>query len=283
MTTRHRKAIFRSLPVAITLAALLCACAAPPSTAELQFKQPLVLLGEVHDNAVQHALRLRAFEASLAAGHRPALLMEQFDRDRQADIDRQRAQRPAPDAAALVAAASAPGAGWDWAFYKPFITLALRHDLPIVAANVSRTEARAVMKQGLAASGFNPTVPADVEAGIVAAVLASHCGLLDEATARRMALAQSARDQFMAQMVEKHASRGVLLLAGNGHVQTDLGVPRWLSPATRARSESIGLLEGDGAGAPAPFDRVVFTAAQARPDPCEGMRKPAASASAAAR
>jgi uncharacterized iron-regulated protein len=77
----------------------------------------------------------------------------------------------------------------------------------------------------------------------------------------------------------------VLLLAGNGHVQTDLGVPRWLSPATRARSESIGLLEGegDGAGSPAPFDRVVFTAAQTRPDPCEGMRKPAAIASAAAR
>jgi uncharacterized iron-regulated protein len=264
----------------LALAALLSACAATSPATELRFSQPVVLLGEVHDNAAQHALRLRAFEASLAAGARPALLMEQFDRDRQADIDRQRAQRPAPDAAALVAAASGPEAGWDWAFYKPFITLALRYELPIVAANVSRTEARAVMKQGLAASGFEPAVPADIEAGIVAAVLASHCGMLDEAGARRMALAQSARDQFMARMVETHAERGVLLLAGNGHVQNDLGVPRWLSPATRARSESIGLLEreegvGRGAAAP-PFDRVVFTASQVRADPCEGMRKPVA-------
>jgi len=258
------------------MAAFLSACTAPRPAAELRFEQPVVLLGEVHDNAAQHAMRLRAFEASLAAGARPALLMEQFDRDRQPDIDRLRARRPAPDAAALVAAASAPGAGWDWDFYKPFITLALRYDLPIVAANVSRLEARTVMTQGLAASGFEPAVPADVEAGIVAAVMASHCGMLDEPTARRMALAQSARDQFMARTVEKFADRGVLLLAGNGHVQTDLGVPRWLTSATRARSESIGFLEGRGSTDAAPFDRVVFTATQPRADPCEGMRKPAA-------
>jgi hypothetical protein len=35
----------------------------------------------------------------------------------------------------------------------------------------------------------------------------------------------------------------VVLLAGNGHVRTDIGVPRWLDPATRQRSEAIGLLE----------------------------------------
>src|SRR5207344_3579132 len=53
---------------------------------------PLLLLGEVHDNAQQHALRQRAFEALLKTGARPALLMEQFDRERQADIDQARAQ-----------------------------------------------------------------------------------------------------------------------------------------------------------------------------------------------
>jgi uncharacterized iron-regulated protein len=35
----------------------------------------VVLLGEVHDNAAQHALRLRAFEALLAKGARPVLAL----------------------------------------------------------------------------------------------------------------------------------------------------------------------------------------------------------------
>jgi hypothetical protein len=56
-------------------------------------------------------------------------------------------------------------------------------------------------------------------------------------------------------------------------VRTDIGAPRWLSPAARARSEAIGVLEeGDSGGA---YDRSVFTPAQTRQDPCIGMRKPA--------
>lgn len=267
---------------AAALAALLAAaCSSPPvQTEKLVLAQPVVLLGEVHDNAAQHALRLRAFEELLARGARPALLMEQFDRERQGDIDRLRAQRPPPDADALIAAATAPRDGWNWAFYKPFVSLALQYGLPIVAANVSRDDARAVIREGLAARGFDAAVPADIETAITQEVLDSHCGMLDEPTARRMTRAQVARDQFMASAVEAHAERGVVLLAGNGHVRIDIGVPRWLSPGTRSRSEAIGVLESrdDAQGL---FDRVVFTAPQPREDPCAAMRRPTAAASGA--
>jgi uncharacterized iron-regulated protein len=231
-----------------------------------------VLLGEVHDNAAQQALRLRAFEAWLEQGVRPALLMEQFDRDRQGDIDRLRAQHLALDADALIAAATAGPGGWNWAFYKPFVVLALRFDLPIVAVNVSRDEARTVMRSGLAASGFDAAVPADIETTLAAEVLASHCGMLDAAMARRMVGAQVARDQSMAMAVEANASRGVLLLAGNGHVRTDVGAPRWLSAATRARTEAIGVLESGGPSTGV-FDRTVLTPPQPREDPCASMRR----------
>jgi len=193
--------------------------------------------------------------------------MEQFDREHQPDIDRLRAQQPAPDAAALIAAAAPPPSSWNWAFYQPFVALALQHGLPIVAANVSRRDARSVMQAGLASHGFTAAVPAEVDAGITNAVLQSHCGQIDAPTAGRMALAQVARDQFMARLVEAHAERGVLLLAGNGHVRTDTGVPRWLRAGIRTRTEAIGMLEaGDEPGAA--FDRVVVTAAQQRADPC---------------
>jgi uncharacterized iron-regulated protein len=254
-------------------ALLLGACAADPSTPPPSFTQPVVLLGEVHDNAAQHALRLRAFEAWLAQGARPALLMEQFDRNRQAQIDRLLAREPRPSAAAFVNEVVPDRRGWDWRFYEPFIALALQHGLPIVAANVSRDEARNIMRQGLAAQGFDDAVPSEIGSSLARSVLDSHCGMLDEPTAARMALAQVARDQFMARMVERHAPRGVLLLAGNGHVRTDVGVPRWLSPATRARTEAIGMLERDGGMDAGLFDRVVITAPQSREDPCAAMRK----------
>lgn len=261
-----------ALALTLALALVLAGCATPqPLPEALNWSQPVVLLGEVHDNAAQHALRLRAFQAALARGQRPALALEQFDRHRQADIDRARAGRPAPDADALIAAAGG-ARGWDWRFYRPFITLALQHDLPIVAANVGAGEARAVMRDGLAAHGFDDKLPAGLQADLASEIQASHCGLIDATTAGRMALAQVARDQHMARVLQAHAARGVVLLAGNGHVRSDRGAPRWLDAATRARSLAIGLLE-DGDEQTAVYDRHVFTPAQSRPDPCEAMRR----------
>jgi hypothetical protein len=73
----------------VLLAALaIAACASVPQPPA--FERPVVLLGEVHDHPQQHALRLAAFDAWLAAGARPALLMEQFDAARQPEIDRLR-------------------------------------------------------------------------------------------------------------------------------------------------------------------------------------------------
>lgn len=118
--------------------------------------------------------------------------------------------------------------------------------------------------------GFNPAVPADIEAVQAQAIAEGHCGLIDAAQAGRMTGAQVARDQFMARMVEANAKRGVVLLAGDGHVRRDVGVPRWLSDATRAESISIGLLEPGDPNA-ADYDLVLTTAAQPRPDPCKEL------------
>lgn len=232
--------------------------------------QPIVLLGEVHDNAIQHALRLRAFEALLAGGARPALLMEQFDRERQDAVDAVLADPASATADRVIAAGSTPSAQWAWDFYRPFVALALAYRLPIVAANVSRDEARRVMTDGLAARGFDADTPADVAAAHAASIVQSHCGQVDATQAARMSLAQSARDQFMARMVERHADRGVLLLAGNGHVRSDVGVPRWLSAGTRERTVAIGLIE-DGDDAAGAFDRTVGTPRQSRDDPCAAI------------
>ena len=275
---------------------------------------PLLLLGEVHDNAAQHALRLRALQAVIDRGARPALLLEMVDRERQAAIDT--VQRPfatkgtvstastatatatntgistsaaiatvttpatpatASDDRALASRvdalidAAGRSAGWHWPFYRPYLRLALQHRLPIVAANVSRADARRVIQLGLGATGFQTEVPADIARAQALAIEDSHCGAIDAAMAARLANAQVARDQFMAGLIAAHADRGVVLLAGNGHVRRDIGIPRWLAPDLRGRSHAVGYLE-TGDDSAAAYDEVVYVAPQVRPDPCADLR-----------
>ena len=272
--------------LALTLALGACGSTAPAPPAALPTaadgSPPLLLLGELHDNAAGQALRLQAISRLLQDGARPALLLEQFDRERQAEIDlalQAAPGMPPGDAEfdttldTLVKIAGPAGAGWDWALYRPVLRLALQYRLPVVAANVSRADARKVIAQGLAAAGFDATVPTDIASAQAAQIVASHCGQIGAAQADRMALAQVARDQFMARQVERYASRGVLLLAGNGHVRRDLGVPRWLTPASQQRARAVGYLEQDGLP-PGAFDLTVVSPVQPRQDPCASLRAP---------
>ena len=269
--------------LALLLSLAGCAYPSPPTLAVPagNFTPPLLLLGEVHDNAAQPAQRLQRLQQALATGARPALLMEQFDRERQPQIDQLLAGAAHPRSPAQVQAlidqlealAGGAQAGWDWALYRPLIQLALQRGLPLVAANVSRGDVRAVIEQGLAARGFAAAVPADILAAQAAAIESSHCGQVDAASARRMAQAQVARDQFMARQLVAHAAGGAVLLAGNGHVRKDLGVPRWLPPELQARSRVIGFLEGDAALDAGAFDEVVPSPPQPRDNPCATMRR----------
>ncbi len=216
-----------------------------------------VLLGEVHDNAQQHALRLAALKQLIVSGARPVLAFEQFDRERQDDIDRLRRERPG-DADALIALG-----------------------LPIVAANLSRADAMKVSMSGWSAV-FDPAtqerlgldrLPPAFVAAHEQAVARGHCDLLPASALPAMARAQIARDIVLAQSVQPHLARGVVLLAGNGHVRNDIGVPVWLA-AERSQFLSIALLEsGIARDEAAPFDVVVETVPAVRPDPCEALRR----------
>jgi uncharacterized iron-regulated protein len=87
-----------------------------------------------------------------------------------------------------------------------------------------------------------------------------------------MAQAQMARDAAMADLLRRHAARGIVLLAGNGHVRRDIGVARWLAAdALSARLLVVGLLEDGEArsqGPAAAFDIELRTAVAERTDPC---------------
>ena len=169
----------KTLVVLLAAALLACACALPvertrPAAANAERvlaaigSRSIVLLGEVHDNAAQHAMREQALRRWIEGGARPTLLMEQFDREQQDELDRALA-RPGATADAVIASAAAvsarPGQGWHWPFYRPYVALAIEYRLPIVAANVSRADARCVISEGLLVLGFDPNVLPDVAVG----------------------------------------------------------------------------------------------------------------------
>ena len=274
---------------------LLAACAAPAridldaqALAAALARRPIVLLGEVHDNMAQHAARVSALRQLLRQGARPALAFEQFDRERQADIDRARRETPPAGSSRsqhLITQASPQRSGWDWVLYRPYIELALEYELPILAANLSRADASRVASQGFAAVfdgaaigalGLDALAPAAVRAQ-ERAIDEGHCKPLPAEMVVRLARSQTARDAALALAIAPQAERGVVLLTGNGHARNDIGVPMFLSAAQRARSITIGLLEDQGTTPEwrARFDVAFVTPTQPRPDPCAGVKKPA--------
>ncbi|SPK74054.1 Putative lipoprotein (fragment) [Cupriavidus taiwanensis] len=80
-----------------------------------------------------------------------------------------------------------------------------------------------------------------------------------------MLAAQAARDAVMAQALRPYAGRGVVLIAGNGHVRRDVGVPRWLADEA-GKVLSVGYVES--APSDGEFDMAVVVPAVERKDPC---------------
>lgn len=261
--------------LAVLAAAGLAGCAVQP----VQPPANILLLGEVHDNPLGHQQRFADLRQRVEGGWRPAIVMEQFDRENQAALTQ--AQAACADAQCVIAAAG--GKRWEWPHYEPVITLALRYRLPLVAGNVSRADAAIVMKQGLpavlgadtvAAFGLQEPLPADLFDGQRLAIETGHCGKLPDSMALGMVRAQVARDVWMAKMLQDHAQTGAVLLAGNGHVRKDLGVPRWLTASTRAKTQVRGYVEEGDAIEPAAYDQTITVAAHPRPDPCLAFTRP---------
>lgn len=272
-----------SPPAALQAPAPAPEIAAATELATAMAGRATVLLGEIHDNPRHHRLRLEALRLRLAAGWRPALVMEQFDRERQPDLDRARLEQPGSADHVIAAATAGVRASWLWAEYRPFVQLALDYDLPLLAGNVSRADLARIRKEGpgavlgpelVAALGLDRPIPGDIVTALEKEIDRGHCYRAPPDLLPGLARSQVIRDAWMAHLLRRHAA-AVVLLAGNGHVRRDYGVPRWLPPGRGADLIAVGLLEAGQAELPAAaFDRVFTTPPAPRPDPCAAFATP---------
>ena len=255
-----------------------------------------LLLGEVHDNPVHHRLRAALLRDVLADGVPTWVVFEQMDRQHNPAI----AAAP-PEVEAVVEAGRLDRKGWAWPLHRPLFEVALAGRATVIGGNLSRAEASQVVRGGIAqippdlrrlltdaGNGAAPALSrwtAALDAELARQIDEGHCGALPPKMMAPKALAQRARDAALAStMTQAPAGTRVVLIAGNGHVRRDVGVPHYLlavDPASPGASDivSVGLLERAPDGSTAvdgPYDEAWFTTRVARPDPCESFRPPGA-------
>lgn len=270
-----------TLTVAGLLAAFGTACALQSPRETVTPPVEYLLLGEIHDNAEQHRLRAERLSELLKDGRRTTVVFEQLQARQSTEL--QALQQGAADAEQVADTGRLDRKGWKWPLHKPIVEASLRGRATVLGGNLSREELRPLMKevgdawpatlrQRLEAT---PWSEADREA-MRRSIDEGHCGKLPKSMEAPMALAQRARDAAMAEAMIAAARAGahrVILIAGNGHVDRRLGVPRYLQAAgvPAATIHAVGYLE-NGQSDAGHFDEQVLTAPAEREDPCKGFK-----------
>jgi len=255
---------------------------------------PYVLLGEKHDNVDHHRIQAWIVQSLVRRGRSPAVVFEMLAEDQVPALAAYLAVRPG-DAAGIGEAIGWAETGWpDWALYEPIAAAALAAGGPVLAGNLSRSNVRAIARDGIAslgaeriaALGLDLPLEPELAARLDRDIVESHCGQLPDTMIGPMAAAQTAKDAQMADTMRHGLGlagrrNGAVLITGTGHARNDLGVPWYLRRGMRGdRIVSIGLVEvAAGMTDPKayasrfnadylPFDFVWFTPRADEKDPC---------------
>ena len=236
--------------------------------------QDVVLLGELHDNAQHHALR--------------AGLISQIKRDKLSVIAEYlpsgvRVKR----AGALLSDLEAAGfdaKGWQWPLHSPLFDAVLAANMPLIGGNLPKGFSRQLFEQGesalpapMARAYQTASLSPEASRHLDQDLIDGHCGKLPDKYLQPMRLVQRATDLSMAQALLDHAPS--VLLAGNGHVRKDYGVPQALAALTPAlKLTAVGFYEADTPreelvkSLRGRYDIVWISEPAERSDPCENFK-----------
>lgn len=242
---------------------------------DLARQADFVLLGEVHDNPRHHQLRAE-FLARLAPG---SVVVEHLEQGHDA-----RWSTSSDSGRTVLDGLNQAGfdsAGWQWPTHAPLFEGLARAGIPATGGNIGRDLARRLVREGLpalppplAAALSRAPLDADAQAALDADLVDSHCGQLPANRVAGMRLAQRARDAAMATTLLAVPGKPAVLLAGNGHLRSDYGVPALLTELRPgARILSVGFIEEDHPDtADRLYTHVWRTPPAPRGDPCAVLK-----------
>lgn len=232
--------------------------------------EPLVLLGEKHDNPDHHALQLWLLQALEQQRTQGSLLLEMLTRSQQARVDSVRSRLAQGQAMTDLPAALEWNRGWDWQQYGALVEYALARPWPLRAGNLDRADLLSIYRKPPPLPA-GPAAAEQVQEQLAAIISESHCGKLPDTQVPAMVAVQQQRDLALAGALLESPRPG-LLVAGAYHVRKDLGVPlhvRTLSPGQTFKV--LIFLEAGQVVAPGMADYVWYTPAAAERDYCADL------------
>ncbi len=236
-----------------------------PAQLDAVLPADVVLLGEQHDAAEHQRIQREVVEALAGRQQLAAVVIEM------AEQGAGTAGLPSDANEAVVQTALRwESTGWSWSVYGPVVMAAVRAGVPVLGANLARSSMRNAMKDAALSARLAPASWQKQQD----LIRDGHCGLLPEAQLPAMARVQVARDVAMAQTVAGAVRPGqvVLVLAGSGHVQRELGIPQHLP--LQLRVKAVRLLADAGPDTPVPgFDAVWRTPPTPPKDYCAELRE----------
>ena len=241
-----------------------------PRTLALELQEfPLVLLGERHDNADHH--RLQAWVIDQLTSFGPRVVGFEMLSENVANT-----LKPFNNAEDFAESVDWAKSGWpEFSIYAPVFEAAIKAKSQLLAIHPSRERLMKLMRSPETDSSEKKkglgTLSDEGLKTLQATIKESHCGHANEKMVSAMVKAQRFKDHWMSQqMLEQSKGRPGILVAGNGHVRKDYGLPNHLSGSFK----SVGFVEVSPKAKQAAdyevshYDYVWFTPRWDSVDPC---------------
>ncbi len=252
---------------AVLLLALAGCATAPASRIFSLLPADAILLGEQHDAPDHQRIERETIETLAARGQLAAVALEMAEQGR-STADLPRSASPLQVQAAL----QWDDQAWPWAAYGPAVMAAVTAGVPVLGANLPRSQMRAAMANPL----LDVQLPGPALKAQQQAIRLGHCDLLPESQIGPMTRIQIARDQAMAHTLQTATVPGksVLLLTGSSHADPRLGVPQhlpegWASKSVLLQAESAQVAAKNIAS----FSQTWSTPRVPAKDYCAGLRQ----------
>lgn len=254
-----------------------------------------VLYGEVHDNPLHHELRSRLGLSAYAA-----TVFEQVSADKAPALDAFMAETKLNYQQGALekfkAAVDWQNSGWQTYNYDPLLTAALKAQVPIFAGDADRDMIKKIAKEGEGALApeerarlkLDVALGAKTDAALLDELYEGHCATMPREALAPMAVAQRYRDAMLADAALTAITKlgSTIVLAGNGHVRKDRGIPWYMhqrAPDTKTlsillvevedgKTDADAYVPKDADGKPA-ADYIIFTPRAPHEDHCAAMKK----------
>jgi len=232
----------------------------------------VILLGEQHDAAEHQHIHQHVVARLAVDGKLAALTLEMADAGRSTAALKSNSTQ-----LQVQQALDWNSKSWPWAAYGPAVMVAVKAGVPVLGANLPAAQ----MRSAMADTQLDTRLPGPALKAQQQAIRLGHCDLLPESQISPMTRIQVARDISMARTIEQAALPGkaVVLLAGSGHVNRELGVPQHLPPGLTVKAVQLRAgpppaaseARGD-AGKPPAFDVIWSTPAVPETDHCAELK-----------